>query len=205
MSAKLIMFDGPDGAGKTTQIALAKEALQKQGLTVLSTRINGGSEIGEALRTVYLSNIERPAATDYFLGQAIYAAFVREIDKLRGTCDVILVDRSPLSNIAYQSFGSGYPLEEALRGCDNTLQALRPDLLVCYIAPLATLRARLNQSSETKHDYFEGKGDDYFQKVLEGYTYSAERYHAEVIDADQDEASVHAETMRLLEKLLQTA
>lgn len=205
MSAKLIMFDGPDGVGKTTQIALAEQVLKNQGLSVLSTRINGGSEIGEALRKVYLSNVERPAATDYYLGRAIYAAFITEIDRIRTNYDVILVDRSPLSNVAYQSYGSGYPLEDALNGCTETLKALQPDLLVCYMAPLTTLRERLAHTSEAKSDYFESKGDEYFERVLEGYRATTERFGAKVIDATGDEATVHAETMKLLGGLTKTA
>jgi dTMP kinase len=205
MSAKLIMFDGPDGVGKTTQIALAKEVLTQQGLRVYSTRINGGSPIGEALRTVYLSNIERPAATDYHIGMAIYSAFVLEIDRLRPDYDVILVDRSPLSNVAYQSFGSGYPLDKALAGCEETLDALRPDLLICYMAPLPLLHVRLSQMAGSKTDYFESKPDDYFEKVLEGYQFTAERFNATVIEAIRDAAAVHEATMALLQKALQAA
>jgi dTMP kinase len=205
MSAKLIMFDGPDGVGKTTQIALAKETLTKQGLRVLSTRINGGSPIGEALRKIYLSDIERPAATDYHIGMAIYAAFVAEIDRTRSEYDVILVDRSPLSNVAYQSFGSGYPLDKSIAGCEETLQALKPALLICYMAPLTVLRARLSQGAHTKADYFESKPDEFFEKVLEGYRFTAERFNAVVINAEQDTAEVHTATLAVLQKTLTTA
>ena len=205
MAAKLIMFDGPDGVGKTTQIALAKDVLSQQGLRVYSTRINGGSPIGEALRTVYLSNIERPAATDYHLGMAIYAAFVEEINKLRPDYDVILVDRSPLSNVAYQSFGSGYPLDKALAGCEETLQALQPDLVICYMAPLPILHARLSRVAGSKTDYFESKPDDFFEKVLEGYQFTTERFKATVVDATRDTAAVHVATLAILQKTIVAA
>jgi dTMP kinase len=205
MSATLIMFDGPDGVGKTTQITLARDALTQQGLRVYPTRINGGSPIGEALREPYLSNIERPAATDYHIGMAIYAAFVEEVGKMRQQYDVILVDRSPLSNVAYQSFGSGYSLDKSLAGCEETLQALQPDLLICYMAPLATLHARLSQVAGSKTDYFESKPDNFFERVLEGYQFLAERFQVTVIDATQDVDAVHKMTLALLQKTLEAA
>lgn len=202
MTAKLIMFDGPDGVGKTTQIQLVKSALTSQGLRVLVTRINGGSPIGEELRKVYLSNTERPAGTDYHLGMAIYEAFVAEIDKARPDYDVILSDRSPLSNVAYQSFGSGYPLEQSLAGCDAIMAKLHPDKLICYTAPLSTLRNRLQQASTSKADYFESKPDSFFDKVIEGYEYATERYGAITIDGTADTTRVHEATMAAVTSLL---
>jgi dTMP kinase len=202
MSAKLIMFDGPDGVGKTTQIKLIAQALSAKGLSVLTTRINGGSPIGEALRTVYIGDYPRPAATDFFLGQAIYAAFTTEVEQQRPNYDVILVDRSPLSNVAYQSFGSGYPLDEALQACEGTLKDLRPDLIICYTAPLATLRARVAEARGANPDYFESKSDDFFEKVIEGYNYVTDYFKIKAVDASVDSNEVERQTMVLVEQAL---
>lgn len=202
MSAKLIMFDGPDGVGKTTQIKLIAQDLSAKGLSVLATRINGGSPIGEALRTVYIGDYPRPAATDFFLGMAIYAAFTTEIKQQRPNYDVILVDRSPLSNVAYQSFGSGYPLDEALQACANTLKDLSPELVICYSAPLATLRARVAQARIANPDYFESKPDDFFEKVIKGYDYVTDYFKVKTIDASANSGEVERQTMVLVEQAL---
>lgn len=196
------MLDGPDGVGKTTQISLIARDLSARGLSVLTTRINGGSPIGEALRAVYIGDHPRPAATDFFLGQAIYAAFTEEIGQQRENFDIILVDRSPLSNVAYQSFGSGYPLEEALQVCNKTLQDLNPDLLICYNAPLTTLRARLLEARDANHDYFESKPDEFFEKVIEGYNYLTEYFKVKTIDASKSSSDVERQTMTLVEQVL---
>jgi len=44
MSGKLITFEGPEGAGKTTQIKLLKEYLEKEGLSVITTHEPGGAQ-----------------------------------------------------------------------------------------------------------------------------------------------------------------
>jgi dTMP kinase len=202
MSAKLIMFDGPDGVGKTTQIALVKDTLEQKGVRTYVTRINGGSHIGEALRETYLSEYPRPAATDFYLGLAIYAAFVEEIQGLRANYDVILVDRSPFSNVAYQSFGSGYDREESIRACETTLSALQPDLIICYAAPLAVLRQRLAAGAHGKADFFESKPDDFFERVVDGYAFCAARYDATIIDARASVADVKMQTMQAVTSVL---
>lgn len=196
------MFDGPDGVGKTTQIKLIAEDLSAKGRSVLTTRINGGSPVGEALRTVYIGDYPRPAATDFYLGMAIYAAFTAEIAKQRPNYDVILVDRSPLSNVAYQAFGSGYPLQEALQACEGTLHDLRPELIICYTAPLATLRARVAEARGANPDYFESKPDDFFEKVIEGYNYAADYFKVKTIDASSSQEEVERQTMTFVEQTL---
>jgi dTMP kinase len=198
LQSKIIMFDGPDGVGKTTQIEKARNELLASNLKVFTTRINGGSHIGEALRKVYLSNIERPAATDHYLGIAIYEAFIDELNRVRRLYDVILVDRSPLSNVAYQAFGSNYPLDAALTDCDRILAKLQADSIILFDAPLAVLQKRLGHATGAKADYFESQSEDFFSRVRQGYAFCAERYGIAVIDASADLETVHETTMRAL-------
>ncbi|HJP44976.1 MAG TPA: dTMP kinase, partial [Arenicellales bacterium] len=54
MSGKLITFEGGDGAGKTTQVALLRATLRAKGVNVLVTREPGGTEIGERIRNLIL-------------------------------------------------------------------------------------------------------------------------------------------------------
>ena len=54
-SARFIAIDGPDGAGKSTQVALLAEYLQSKDQVVITVRDPGGTEIGEAIRHILLS------------------------------------------------------------------------------------------------------------------------------------------------------
>jgi dTMP kinase len=53
-----ITFEGIDGCGKTTQLLLAKETLEKSGRSCVVTREPGGTEIGEKIRGILLSPFE---------------------------------------------------------------------------------------------------------------------------------------------------
>ena len=73
--AKALFLEGTDGSGKTTQVGLLKEYLEKKGHKVLALREPGGSDYYEALRTVHFSGeLNRPAISDALLGAAGRAA-----------------------------------------------------------------------------------------------------------------------------------
>ena len=55
MQGIFITMEGPDGAGKTTQIELLKDYLNKKGYDVLITRDPGGNAVSEAIREVILN------------------------------------------------------------------------------------------------------------------------------------------------------
>src|ERR1039458_4190816 len=103
----LIIFDGIDGVGKTTQLNLADQSLKAEGWPVSISRNLGGSPIGEALREVLLKPIDRPPTTDLHVSVAIQEALVPAIVTERQAGRLILMDRGPLSLAAYQIYGSG--------------------------------------------------------------------------------------------------
>lgn len=195
------MFDGPDGSGKTTQIALAKGALESLGHTVFVTRSHGGTPLGEELRKVSFMAIERQPLTDYYISLAMHSELQADIHHHRTQGHIVLLDRSPLSIWAYQVYASGLEAEFAADGIDHDMQQFNPDLIICYHATLATLRKRMAMDTH-KADYFESKPDDYFERVIEGYQFAADRYGAQQIGAEQSIEAVHAATMRPIVAML---
>ena len=104
---RFITFEGIDGSGKTTQIKLLKEHLERQGTSVTSTREPGGTKIGEEIRSLILSGKygRLPVETEIMLFGADRVQHVKEIIKpalLKG--DVVLCDRFTDSTIAYQGY-----------------------------------------------------------------------------------------------------
>lgn len=171
---QVVAFDGPDGVGKTTQIQRATQFLQKQGFRVLTTRASGGTPIGEALRTVSLSPIERPAETDLYISLAMHTALGKELTRLRSQFDFILIDRSPLAIIAYNVYGSEMEKQtKGLTACRQMLQLWKLDALLLLEAPVSILDAR-RQHRAGKIDYFEQKGKAYRQRVRKGYQVAAD-------------------------------
>src|SRR5690606_13100023 len=91
-----ITLEGPDGSGKTTQIAPLADFLRQRGLTVLTTREPGGTSIGEQVRTVLhrLDNTAMHPRSETLLYLAARAQLVEEVIRpalARG--EIVLSDR----------------------------------------------------------------------------------------------------------------
>lgn len=200
----LVVFEGIDGVGKTTQLLLAKDLLLRQNWPVYITRNLGGSPIGEELRKVMLEPIERPATTNLYLSVAIQEALTETIKQERGEGKLILMDRGPLSLAAYEIYGGG--LDEALgwQHVDAGMRQIQPDLTIIYTADVKTALERAQRKSR-QPDYFEAKTPGFFERVAQGYGACAARYSSSkiiTIDAGQPVEIVHAQTMRLIQELL---
>lgn len=196
----IIMFDGPDGIGKTTQVELAQKELEATGYTVHRTRINGGTPIGEALRSVILSELPRDTETDLYIAMAMYNELAKNLQTQRKQGMVILVDRSPLSIVAYQSYGSGLELMQAYWATDETLKYFSADLILTYHARPSTFLKRFANPP----DYFQNKPPEYFERVAKGYVDAAAHYNTPIINADDPIDIVHTETMRYIHVALET-
>jgi dTMP kinase len=200
----VIMIDGPDGIGKTTQVSRAVETLKQQGYGVWQTRVNGGTPMGEALRSVMLLEMERPVMTDLHIHLAQQYALAAELERRRHEQTVVVIDRSPLSVIAYQVYGSGLDKIEGYATAEKVFELLKPDSVITYTASLDVMQRRLKTAGHP-HDYFESKTTDYFLRVLEGYADATKRYGATVIDGTPDIDSVHAATMKEINAVLAQA
>src|SRR4051794_4239442 len=89
----VIIFEGIDGVGKTTQLNLVREELEAEGWAVYGTRNLGGTPIGEELRKTLLSSLERPETTNVYISAAIQEALVAAINGQREAGKIILLDR----------------------------------------------------------------------------------------------------------------
>jgi dTMP kinase len=198
------MFEGIDGAGKTTQINIARNALLAAGWPVHCTRNLGGTPIGEALREVVLSPLQRPPLTDLYASVAIQEALVVSIDDARQAGKIILMDRGPLSLAAYQIYGTG--VDEALgwRYVDSGMERLKPETIILYESDVAMATERTKQMKD-KADYFESQPLSYFKRVANGYKAAGQRYPMEVIDASQSIDVIHELTMEVIRQTLARA
>ena len=81
LAGKFVVFDGPDGCGKTTQMRTLLEEAQQAGLKVTRLREPGGTSIGEQIRTLLLStrNAGMDLACEMLLYMASRAQLVHEM------------------------------------------------------------------------------------------------------------------------------
>lgn len=203
-SRRIVMFDGPDGVGKSTQLEMAKIWLEGNGHSVATTRLSGGTEIGEALRTISLNpKYKRPAITDMYLMLAMYSAVAESIKTTDNTEETIyLIDRSPLSIIAYQVYGSGLSHETAAKAVSDSLKDLSPSLVICYAADENKINQHLASRHSASNDYFENQPTEFAQRVIQGFAAAAIEYGAAVIKVDSGPDKVFEKTKRLLEKII---
>ena len=115
MSGAFISFEGPDGAGKTTQIRLLGDRLSATGYTVVSTREPGGTQLGDAIRALLLDPAlaTMTSRTEALLYVAARAQHVGELIRpalARG--EIVLTDRFADSTMVYQGFGRCLPPDE---------------------------------------------------------------------------------------------
>jgi dTMP kinase len=200
-----IVFEGIDGAGKSTQVEMLRNALLSRGAgEVEICREPGGTPLGESVRKVLLEPGARlqPAA-EVLLYAACRAQLVGEVIRpalARGS--IVIGDRFSDSTLAYQGFGRGFPLGflEQLNGLATG--GLQPHLTVLLDLPAERVFTRLAK----KADRIEREGVPFFQKVREGYLYLARRGGSRylVFDALLPVEEVHRRIWRAVADLLQT-
>src|SRR3974377_1315579 len=114
MRGLLITFEGTEGSGKSTQIALLTQRLRKMGHTVRVLREPGGTPIGEEIRHTLKNstvNAAMTAETELLLMNASRAQLVREVIRpALAAGEIVLCDRFYDSTPAYQGSGRGLVL-----------------------------------------------------------------------------------------------
>ena len=165
-----ITFEGPDGSGKTSQVAPLAQHLQKEGYSVLITREPGGTQIGDQVRTVLfdLENVAMHPRTETLLFLASRAQLVEEVIRPHLQKDgIVLSDRYADSTLAYQGFGHGNNLEQLRCLLEFATGALSPDLTLLFDVEVETgLRRREKGGDWNRLDAYDLA---FHQRVRAGY------------------------------------
>ncbi|MGD8192563.1 dTMP kinase [Brevibacillus ginsengisoli] len=170
MNGLFITFEGPDGAGKTTQVQKFAEQLIQQGYDVLLTREPGGTPISDQVRELVLSpsHPEMHDHTEVLLYAASRSQHVHEkvIPALKSG-KIVVCDRFVDASIAYQGYGLGIPVEEVERINRFATSGLVPNRTYMLDVPVTEGKARLLARSGL--DRIEQKGEAYHERVREGF------------------------------------
>jgi dTMP kinase len=159
-------LEGGEGTGKSTQAELLAEHLG-----AILTREPGGTPVGEQIRSLLLD----PASSDVsvrsevLLMLAARAQHVEEVvaPALAAGRDVVC-DRFSGSTLAYQGYGRGLDVEE-LAGLSRWASGgLEPDVVVLLQVGSAETRKRTQVRAVM--DRIEREGDDFFARVMAGYS-----------------------------------
>src|SRR5471032_963773 len=172
-TGKLISFEGSEGSGKSTQIALLAEHFQKAKREVVTTREPGGTEIGEQIRNIIVHNSkgdEMCAETELLLFTAARAQLVREvIAPALGRGAIVLSDRFLDSSTVYQGIGRNLAPDPVNQINRFAVGNVMPDVTIVIDVPTKVSLARLKQRASDLPDRMERENVDFYKKVREGY------------------------------------
>ncbi len=165
---KLIVFEGLDFTGKSTQARLLGENLRQQGYAVTLTREPGGTIIGERIRQILLSNAtgDLDPLSELLLFMTCRAQLTREvIEPAIAAGHVVISSRHRMSSLAYQGYGRGLDLDLIRRLNDAATQHRTSDLLIFLdVGPSDALARRGDHP-----DRIEQEEIPFYDRIYEGY------------------------------------
>jgi dTMP kinase len=176
-----ISFEGVDGSGKTTQVALLADSLRGEGRDVVATREPGGTPAGERIRELLLEGGEIAPWTEAALFAAARAQLVDEVIRpaLARGADVIC-DRYIDSSLAYQGIARGLGVDRVLELNLLATSGLLPDrTFFLAISPEETTGRK-----DAEPDRIEREGDEFAAIVDQGYRELAAIFAKRVVTID---------------------
>lgn len=180
-----ILFEGIDGAGKSTQIARLAAAFPQ----AIVTKEPGGTKLGENLREILLKENDLDKRAEILLFLADRAEHSGKIIKPNSD-KMILSDRGFVSGMAYALAGGNFSFEELLNLNKFALQGNFPQKIVFFKADENTLRSRLN--SRAQMDGIEARGFGYLLRVQDAMEEILQKLDVRyvAIDAALDEEKI---------------
>lgn len=197
---KIITFEGIEGVGKSTQINLLKDYIESRGLSASIFREPGSTAIGENIRSILLDSKENLSKeSELLLMFAARAQLISEKVKISNT-DFILFDRFYDASVAYQGFGRGLSVD-FINNLISFINCPQPDLT--FLLDISVENGFKRKIDDVK-DRIESSGDEFFEKVRQGYLKIAKSQpeRIKVIDAMGSIDDINKEIIKEVSKLL---
>ncbi len=164
-----IVFEGPEGAGKSTQAQRLTTHLQKENHSVLATKEPGGTPVGNAIRKILLDpELTINSLSEFLLYSASRAQIVNDVIKPALLQNKIVVcDRFLASSIAYQGYGRGLDLDFLYSLSKEVTADLRPEItFLLDISPKEGLKRAMVRG---RLDRLEQNNLSFHHRVREGF------------------------------------
>ncbi len=202
-----VTFEGPEGSGKSSQIALLASFLQER-FTVVTTREPGGTPIGDEIRAC-VHNVANTAMTptaEMLLYSASRAQLVGELIRPSLAAGyIVLCDRYADSTLAYQGYGRGLNLEHLRQVTQIATGGLTPDLTFFLDIDVERGLARRTDGG-LEMNRLDLETVQFHQRVREGYRQliAEDPSRWEIIDADRPITAVQQDLQKTLLARLET-
>ena len=190
-AGRFIVFEGPDGGGKTTQVARTLEWLAATGREVLACRDPGGTGLGDHLRTLLKerSDLAIGMTAEMLLFMASRAQLIDEVVlPALGRGAIVVGDRYLLSNVVYQGVAGGLDVADLWHVGRAATGGLLPDLTLVIDVPVDVSLGRIGPG----RDRIEDRGVAYRQQVRQGFLGAVATYPGPiaVVDGSRDRDEV---------------
>ncbi|SHK74832.1 thymidylate kinase [Clostridium cavendishii DSM 21758] len=202
-----IVFEGPEGSGKTTVAGEIEKFLNELGVDFITTREPGGIAISEQIREVILNtnNTKMDGRTEALL----YAAARRQhlVEKVIPALEegkIVLCDRFVFSSLAYQGFARGLGMDEVMCINEFAIDGYMPDINILFdLAPEVGLE-RIDKNKNREVNRLDLEHVDFHNKVREGYLKLLEKYPQSIyrLDAERSLNDVILNAKVVIEDLL---
>ena len=185
-----ITLEGPDGSGKTSQVAPLAEYLRAQDYEVVTTREPGGTSISNQVREILLNRMDNTAMhprTEILLFCASRAQHVEEFIRPQlAAGKIVICDRFSDSTLAYQGYGHGLDIAVLKNLLNFTTGHLWPDLTLLLDVQAETGLRRRQKGGE-EWNRLDAYAVQFHCQVREGYRHlmQEEPRRWRKIDAEQ--------------------
>lgn len=202
LAGRFLVFEGPDGSGKSTQFARLSQACKDLGIPLCEVREPGGTPVGERIRQHVLlaradEGLEMGVRCEMLMYMASRAELVeRKIIPALNRGELVMADRYVASTLAYQGAAGGLPASDIAAVARVATRNLQPDLVLLFDIDEQAAAKRLSPLL----DRMEAKGAAFHRKVRQGYLDQAKadpgRYG--VVDASRTADEVWVQLISLL-------
>ena len=200
-----LVFEGIDGAGKSTQIRLLANYMKREkGLEVLVLQESGGTTLGKSVRKLLLKPTggELTATTEVFLFMGARSHLVST--RIRPALEagkVVICDRFLWSSVVYQGIVGGLGEKAVLDMGRIATKKVMPNQTYILDLPVSTVMCR--KSFSHGGDRIENKGRSFQEKVRKGFLKLARQYPGKmtIIDARGSAETVHERIVAKLPRL----
>jgi len=197
----ILSFEGGEACGKTTQIKLFKEYLDKKQIDYIALREPGGTEVGESIRNILLhQKVDIDYRTEVLLFNAARAQIVEEkIKPALQQGKLVLMDRFYHSTLAYQGYALGQDVDKLKTLISYATDGLQTDLTLLLNLPYEISYQR--KVEENKQDRFEMRGEEYYKKIENAFLEVAkDDPNVKLIDATKTIEEVHQQIVETFER-----
>lgn len=198
------VFDGVDGAGKSTQLNLFANWLRDRGLDVVCCSDPGTTQLGNEMRSLLLGNHEVAIhmRSEMLMFMTARCQLVEELIRpAMASGKTVVCDRYVFSTVVYQGHAGDLDPEDVWQVNQIATAGLMADMTFIFDLDVETASQRLGES----RDRMESRGAAYFQRVRDGFLSEANRWPelAMVIDARGDIESIQATIRKATESILE--